>query len=154
MAQDRVRRQKELVQLEERLKTTTLDPKEREQAEKYRVTLLHLAEFDKREDKMRKLTTQELRSVYAPWIEAWKFNKSAYEEYRGVVAVTKFGPDPVEATRRLLVEYEKDKRLVIFDADLKSSFWSRLAQPPRFTAKQEEIDFTPYWRKPVPKDGD
>jgi len=153
LAQDRVRRQKELVQLEERLKTTALNPKEKEQAEKQRATLLRLAEREKKLDTMSKPSAEELRSVYAPWIEAWKFNKSVYKEYGGMVAITKFGPDPVEATRRLLAEYEKDKKLVIFNADLKSSFWSRLAKPPRFTAKQGEIDFTPSWRKPVTKDG-
>jgi hypothetical protein len=152
-AKDRVRRHEVLVQLEERLKTATLSPKEREEAEKYHATLLRLTEYDKRQDAMEKPTTEELRSVYVPWIEAWKFNKSVYEEYGGIVAVTKFGPDPVEATRRLFEQYKKEGKILIPNAALRSAFWSRLAKPPRFIAQPNEIDFTPDWKKPPSQSG-
>jgi hypothetical protein len=153
LAQDRVRRQKDLAQLEERLKSATLNPKEREESEKYRATLLRLAEYDRRKDTMEKPTAEDLCSVYAPWVEAWKFNKSVYEQYGGTVAVTKFGPDPVEATRRLFEQYEKEGKLLISDAAVRGAFWSRLAKPPRFVAQPNEIDFTPYWKKPPSQNG-
>lgn len=150
-AKDQVKRQKELAQLDERLKTTALNPKEKEKAEHRRTTLLRLTKSDNIE---ARATVEELRSVYAPWIETWKFNKAVYEQYGGAVAITKLGPDPVEATNRLLEQYEKDGKLLILNTDLKSAFWSRLRKPPRFAAKPNEIDFTPSWKKPLPKNGD
>ena len=152
LAQDRIKRQKELAQLEERLKTAALSSKEREEAEKHRALLLRLAAHDKKMDEIGKPKIEDLRSIYTPWIEAWKFKKSIYEKYGGTVAITKFGPDPVGATSRLLAEYVKDKKLVILNSDLKSNFWVHVAEPPRFTAKPEEIDFTPDWQKPLSKD--
>jgi hypothetical protein len=152
MAKDRIRRQKQLEETEIRLKDTTLTPTEREQAEKRRSTLLSLARRHNRADEMRQLTGEELRSIYGPFIEAWKFNKSVYEKYGGTVAITKFGPVPTEAKKDVLSQYEKDGKLLIFDENLKSNFWSRVAEPPPLKAKPEEIDFTPNWKKPLPKD--
>jgi hypothetical protein len=108
MASDRIRRQKKLEETEIRLKDTTLTPAEREQAEKRHSTLLNLVRNEKRADEMPQLTAEELRSVYAPFIEAWKFNKSIYEKYGGTVAMTKFGPVPTEAKKDVLLQYEKD----------------------------------------------
>lgn len=152
IAQDRRRRQRQLVELEVQLKDTKLTPKEREQSEKRRSTLINLARHEKRTDEMSPLTIEELRDIDGPWVEAWKFNKSVYEKYHGVVEMTKFGPVPVEARARLLAQYEKDGRLLILDETLKSKFWGDLAKPPRLLAKPQEIDFTPSWKKPMPKD--
>jgi hypothetical protein len=152
MANDRKRRQKQLEELEARLKDTTLTPKERKQAEKRRSTLLNLAKHEKHQAEMGQLTGEELRSVYGPFIEAWKFNKSVYEKYGGIVANTKFGPVPTEAKKDLLSQYEKDRKLLIFDENLKSNFWSRLAEPPPLKVEPGGIDFTPAWKKPLPKD--
>ena len=152
MAKDRIRRQKKLEETEILLKDTTLSPTEREQAEKRRSTLLSLAGHEKHTDEMRQSTVEELRSVYGPWIEAWKFNKSIYDKYGGKVAITKFGPVPTEAKKDVLSQYEKDGKLLIFDEGLKSNFWSRVAEPPHIEAKPQQIDFTPYWKKPLPKD--
>jgi hypothetical protein len=150
MAKDRINRQKKLAELEKKLREAKLSSTEKEQTEKYRTTLLSLASHDKRRDEMNfKPTTDAFRGIAAPWIEGWKFNKSVYDKYGGTVGITKFGPDPVGATECLLQDYEKQGKIVIHDENLRSAFWNRLSVPPRFTAKPEEIDFTPYWKKPL-----
>jgi hypothetical protein len=152
MAQDRIRRQKRLVELEEKLKDPKLSPSERERDEKSRATILSLAKHEKQLDQMgMKLPESQYRSVAGPWVEGWKFNKSIYEKYGGTVSITKFGPDPVGATKSLLEEYEKEGNVLVFDENLRSNFWKRLALPPQITAKPEDIDFVPYWKKPIPE---
>lgn len=150
MAQDRIKRQKKLEELEKKLEDTKLSSTEKEKTVKYRATLLRLASRDKQRDEVNfKPTSEALRRIYAPWIEGWKFNKSVYDKYGGTVSITKFGPDPVGATEYLLKDYEKQGKIVIHDENLRRSFWDRFSVAPRFTAKPEEIDFTPYWRKPL-----
>ena len=152
MSKEKIENQKMLEETEMRLKDTTLSPTEREKAEKRRTNLLTFARNAKHAVEMRQSTEEELRSVYGPWIEAWKFNKSIYDKYGGKVAITKFGPVPTGAKKDVLSQYEKDGKLLIFDEGLKSNFWSRVAEPPHIEAKPQQIDFTPYWKNPLPKD--
>ena len=155
MAQDRLRRQRRLADLERNLQDPTLGAQEREQAEKNRATLLSLAAHDgRRDEKDRRREAEGSSEIARQWVEGWKLNTSIHATYGGTVAITAFGPQPVEATRRLLEEYEKQGKLVIHDEDLRRHFWDYLSQPPRFTAKPEELDFTPYWKKPPPEGGD
>lgn len=152
MAQDRVRRQKRLAGLERKLQDATLSAKEREQAEKNRATLLSLAAREERQDEPnRQREAAGLSEIARLWVEGWKLNTSIHATYGGTVAITPFGPQPVEATRRLLEEYEKQGKLVIHEEDLRRQFWEYVGQPPRFSAKPAEVDFTPYWKKPLPE---
>jgi hypothetical protein len=144
MADDHARREKELNELQERIKSGSLNPQDREDAQKRVATLVFIS---KNEAIKGDLSKEDLRSIYAPFIEAWKFNKSVYERYGGTVAITKFGPDPVEATRRLLKDYERGRRLEIYNTVLRKSFWRRLSKPPHLAAKKNEISFTPFWRE-------
>lgn len=151
-AQDKIKNQKKLADLDKKLQDTKLSKEEKEQAEKYRETLLSLAFHEKQlEERNYKPTPEALRESARLWIEGLKFNKSIYERYGGVVGITKFGPDPIGATKALLTDYEKNGTLVFHDENLRSNFWERLSLQPRFTADKEEIDFTPYWKKPLPE---
>lgn len=149
MAKNRIERQAQLAALDKQLQDPKLGPKEKEQTENSRAILLRLAVHDKQRDEMNyKPTIEELREIAGPWIEGWKFNKSIYDTYGGTVGITKFGPDPVGAIKCLLENYEKQGKLVIYDDDLRHEFWKRLSLPPKLTAKPEEVDFIPYWKKP------
>jgi hypothetical protein len=153
MAQDRIKRQKKLAELDKKLQDTSLNATEKDQTEKYRATLLSLAAHDKRQDEMNyKPTVEDLRKIAGPWIEGWKFNKSIYDKYGGTVGMTKFGPEPAGAAKCLLEDYEKQGKIMIYDEDLRRDFRKRLSTPPEMTAQPEDIDFTPYWKKPIPDD--
>ena len=151
MAQDRINRQKSLAELEKKLQDPTLDSKAKEQAEKYHATLLSLASYDKqRDEKSAKSSAEAGQGIAMLWTTGWKASKSIYEKYGGAVAITKFGLDPVGANKCLLEDYEKQGKLTIHDEQLKRALWERLSLPPRLIAKPGEIDFTPYWKKPLP----
>jgi hypothetical protein len=153
MARDRIRHQKELAVLDKKLQNAGLDPKEREQAEKSRTSLTRSAARDKKlAEAGSAITAAEWREIAGPWIEAWKINQSIYKQYGGAVDMTKFGPNPVEARKRWLEDYQKQGRILIHDDNVRREFWKRIGSPPALPAKPDEIDFTPYWKKPPPKE--
>jgi hypothetical protein len=45
----------------------------------------------------------------------------------------------------------KSDKLLIDDDNVRREFWKRMGAPPNLPAKPAEIDFTPYWKKPLPK---
>jgi hypothetical protein len=152
-AQDRIRRQKELAELDKKLQNANLSPKEREQAEKNRSRLIRSAARDKKVVEASSATTAaQWREIAGPWIEAWKINQSIYKRYGGAVDMTKFGPNPVGARKRLLEDYQKQGKIQIHDDNVRREFWESMGAPPDLPAKPEEIDFTPYWKKPLPKE--
>lgn len=148
-AQDRVRRKEDLEKVELCLADQTRTPAERERLEKRRSTLGRLAAHDQRQDASPGPTLDELREVYAPWIEGWKFNKSVYHRFAGAVADTKFGPDPVGAIARLLRTYEQAGKWQIRDAALRRAFWRDQHQAPERQVHARKVDFTPFWKKPI-----
>jgi hypothetical protein len=82
----------------------------------------------------------------------WKINQSIYKQYGGAVDMTQFGPNPVEARKRWLEDYQKQGRILIHGDNVRREFWKRIGSPPALPAKPDEIDFTPYWKKPPPKE--
>jgi hypothetical protein len=153
MAQDRIRRQKELAELDKKLQDANLSPRERERAEKSRATLTRLAAREKKVVEAGSATTAaEWREIAGPWIEGWKINQSIYKKYGGAVGMTKFGPNPVGARKRLLEDYQKQGKILIHDDNVRREFWKRMDAPADLPAKPDEIDFTPYWKKTLPKE--
>jgi hypothetical protein len=45
----------------------------------------------------------------------------------------------------------RNKANFIHDDTLRREFRKRMSAPPDLPAKPDEIDFTPYWKKPLPK---
>jgi hypothetical protein len=80
----------------------------------------------------------------------WKMNKAIYEEYGGVVARTRFGPDPHGARAALLRDYEERALLSIADTVLRAEVRATLAAKPLNVIPPDQVDFTPYWKRPIP----
>lgn len=146
---DRARRVSRRQEIESDLKAQGLDPAKRQRLDQEREVLVSL----ERHDAERASMTQDgasKRRVWVPWITAYKARKALHEKYGGIVAITKWGPDPVGATAVLLREHEKRGEIRIADAALAAEFWKPLEAPPRFAASRpEHFDFTYYWLKPV-----
>ncbi len=86
------------------------------------------------------------------WIEQAKANKALYEKYGGAVAISLTDePYPMGARNALLREHERAGDIAILDEALRAEFWRLLELPAQRMAKPEEIDFTYFWLKPVPK---
>jgi hypothetical protein len=152
MAQDRIRRQRDLEKVEAQLAENHLPAPEREKLESRLATLQSLAGHEKNRENMPELTPEMNRMIHAPWIEAWKYHQAIYEEFGGVVSGTKFGPDPVGAKQALARQLEETGELAITNQTLKEAFWKSLAAPPRFAVEKDAVDFTPFWRQPAPDD--
>ena len=77
-------------------------------------------------------------------------NEALYEEYGGVVALTRFGHDPHGARAALLKDYERRGLLRIADPLLRDQVMAVLDAKPSMTVAPEDVDFTPYWKRPIP----
>jgi hypothetical protein len=144
---DRERRAKGILQTEAELKQHGLSRQHRANLERRLETLRKAAKYDAERDAIQP-GTEERRRVWGPWIAGYKARKALYEKYGGRVGISKWGPDPVGATERLLREHEKRKEIEIVDVALAKEFWGWYASQPRFLAPDDQIDFTYYWLKP------
>jgi len=147
---DRAQRKRKLSELEQRLESNDLSPEERSHTEDFRNTLRRLEQYDAEADALPKPDSAATTANYPSWIEMWKMNKALYEQYGGVVALTEFGPDPRGARAALFADYEERGRLIFYDESLRERFFSMLAAKPRMVVKPAAVDFTPYWKKPIP----
>jgi hypothetical protein len=147
---DRAQRARKLTELEERLAEPELAPEERVRLEDFRATLQRLAAKDREEAGMPPLSPEQLRALLAPRVEMWKMNRAIYERYGGVVAFSRIGPWPHGARGALVADYERQGQLVFADADLRERVYAILQRPPAAVVPPDRIDFTPYWKRPIP----
>ena len=152
MARDRVRRRKDLEKYEMQLAEGGLSTEEHERMEQHLNTLRSLAEHDKRLETMPKPTPEMLRMIHAPFIEAWKYHMAIYEEFGGVVISTKFGPDPVQAKALLAQKLAEEGHLDIPSRAMQEALWVSFFPDPKLILEEEKIDFTPFWKQPLPQD--
>ena len=147
---DRAQRARKLEELNQRLAALDLDAKQREWLEEFRAVLTRLARHDASNEGLTGPDAEEQAALSGPWIEFWKTNRAIYEQYGGVVALTRFGPDPQGARLALIEDYERQGLIRFHDAGLRERLLAWLAAPPPLVIPPGEVDFTPYWRRPIP----
>jgi hypothetical protein len=149
-ARDRVQRARKLSELEQRLAADGLKPDEREWLEEFRRVLTRLSRHDAEQDRLPPPDPQRQALLVTPWIEQWKLNRALYEQYGGVVALTEFGPDPQGARAAALADYEKRGLVLFSDPAQRSRIFAWLGRRPSMVVRPAEVDFTPYWKLPIP----
>jgi len=147
---DRVQRARKLEELDQRLAAGELDEKQREWLEEFRAVLARMARRDADPGPSPAADPERPAERYAQWIEMWKLNRAIYERYRGVVALTRFGPYPHGARAALLEDYERRGLLHFSDAGLRERLFALLAARPSMVVAPADVDFTPYWKRPMP----
>ncbi len=147
---DRLQRTRKLAELDDRLENGELAPEERARLEDFQATLRRLAASDKEKASVPPQDRAHLQALQAPWVEMWKMNRAIYERYGGAVALTEMGPWPHEARAALIADYERHGLLEFADADLRERFYAMLQQPPSMVVPPDRVDFTPYWKRPIP----
>jgi hypothetical protein len=147
---DRAQRARKLEELNQRLAAKGLDGKQREWLEEFRAVLTRLARHDAGIEGLPGPDAEARAAMFGPVIELWKTNVSIYERYGGVVALTRFGPDPQGARRALIEDYERQGLIRFHDPALRERLFARLAARPSVVVPAAEVDFTPYWRRPIP----
>jgi hypothetical protein len=149
-AKDRSQRARKLEELDERLSGDGLSASERARLQDFRATLWRLAQYDAERDQEPPADGAQQAAFYASWIEMWKMNKALYEEYGGVVVLTRFGHDPHGARAALLKDYERQGLLRIADPVLRQEVLAIVEAQPSMVVPPERVDFTPYWKRPIP----
>jgi hypothetical protein len=147
---DRAQRARKLVELDERLAADSLKPDERARLEEFRKVLTRLVQHDAEQDRLPPPDPARQGQVLIPWIEQWKMNKALYEQYGGIVALTRFGPDPHGARAALMADYERRGLVRFSDAAQRERVFAWLNRRPSMVTRPEEVDFTPYWKRPIP----
>ena len=148
-ARDRRQRARKLAELNERLASADLDAAERTRLDEFRAVLTRLAKWEAAQDKAPPEDAED-PGAYASWIEFWKGNRALYEEYGGTVAATSAGPAAYGARVRLIAEYERRGFVQFHDPRLRARLIELMSRPPERVVPPQEVDFTPYWRRPIP----
>ena len=147
---DRAQRARKLEELDRRLAADSLGPEEHTRLQEFQATLQRLALYDLEHDQMPPQDRAHLQAFLVPWVEMWKMNRAIYERYGGVVALTGFGPWPQGARAALIADYERQGLLEFADAGLRERVYAMLQQPPSMVVPPDRVDFTPYWKRPIP----
>ena len=146
---DRLQRTRKLAELNERLAREDLDAAERARLDEFRAALVALARREAANDHAAPESADE-PAAYAPWIEFWKGNRALYEAYGGTVGLTSAGPAAYGARVALIADYERRGLVQFPDAHLRARLMRLMSRPPGNLVPPQEVDFTPYWRRPIP----
>ena len=147
---DRAQRARKLDELDLRLASGELEPTEHARVEEFRAVLARLAQSDLENDRAPAPDPERRAAQHAQWIELWKLSQAMYEQYGGIVALTHFGPFPHGARVALLEDYERRGLLQFSDAQLRERLFALLATRPQMALAPGQVDFTPFWRRPIP----
>jgi len=147
---DRAQRSRKLEELGERLAETELAPVERARLEDFQATLRRLAQADRERAETPALSTMQRRALMGPWIEMWKLNRALYQRYGGVVGRAGWSHWPHGARAAVIADYERLGLLEFADPGLRERFYAMLRRPPPMTVPPDRVDFTPYWKRPIP----
>jgi len=146
---DRLQRARKLEELNARLAGGDLSADERAWLEEFRRVLTRMAERDAESERSPPDVAAET-GLYAPWIEFWKANRALYQEYGGSVAATRSGPAAHGARVQLIADYERRGLVQFLDPRLREQLIELMSRPPEMTVPPERVDFTPYWKLPIP----
>jgi hypothetical protein len=147
---DRAQRARKLEELNQRLTQGELAPEERSRLEEFRAVLHRLAQHDTEKDRSEPPDPKRLAALSKPYVEMWKMNKALHEQYGGAVALTTAGPEPRGARAALIRDYERRGLVRFSDPRLREGLFALLTKPPPVPVPPERVDFTPYWKLPIP----
>jgi hypothetical protein len=147
---DRAQRARKLEELDRRLTADSLGQEERTWLQEFQATLQRLASYELEQDRMPPQGREHLEAFLARWVEMWKMNRTLYERYGGVVALAEFGPSPHGARAALIADYERQGLLQFADTGLRERVYAMLEHPPSMVVPPGRVDFTPYWKRPIP----
>lgn len=147
---DRAQRARKLSELNERLAATSLQAGDRAWLEEFRAVLVRLARRDEEHDRTPPAGTEDRARRLASWMTMWKMNRSLYQEFGGIVTITRSGLDPQGARAALIADYEQRGLLQFADAGAREQLFALLAARPAVVLAPGEVEFTPYWKQPIP----
>jgi hypothetical protein len=110
------------------LKSDTLTPEARGQAEKSLANLekfrAGLVEMDKKRSEGSAETLKDELESAKQFVGSWKVNHALHKKYGGRVIFQQMGPEPLDAYRDFLKEQEKKGAFKLLDTGYTTSFWN------------------------------
>lgn len=138
--------QKEIDDLQQELKTTTLTDQQRKQKE---VALNNWEKILYPTPQMQSALTKNERLMAEHWVKNWKISTSLYLKYGGRVIFQQSGPEPHDALRDFLKYEEKRGAFKILDHKYEDRFWNYYTNDTIhiFLSKEEgdKALSTPFW---------
>lgn len=103
-----------------------------------------------------RLPEKERREMSRDVIRRYKINQAVWAEYGGRIIFQQFGPEPLDAYRKLLEEHQKKGTFKIVDPSMAEPFWSYIRDEKMHTfldgPEAAKLMTTPWWAGPPPED--
>ncbi len=127
MAKDRKRREAELLEKQEKLKSSSLSTEEKENLLSSLNVLESLQEMEVKEDKEKAMdpegTLKDKQTVAKIFVKQALINKALYKQYGGRIIAQQMGAEPYDAMHKFLKEEEKNGSFKIIDKSFEAPFW-------------------------------
>jgi hypothetical protein len=87
-------------------------------------------------------------------VRSYRINQALWKEYGGRVIFQQFGPEPLDAYRKLLLQRQAEGKLKILDRSLESGFWKYVTDEKMHTFIDEDegkkLMTTDWWLREAP----
>ena len=131
MAKDRKRREAEMLETQEKLKSGSLSDEEKKNLQASLTVLENLQEMEVQEDKEKakdpEAALKDKQTVAKTFIKQELINKALYKQYGGRIIAQQMGAEPYDAMYKFLKEEEKNGSFKIIDKSFEAPFWSYYA---------------------------
>jgi len=131
MVKDRKRREAEMLEIQEKLKSGSLLDEEKENLQSSLNVLVSLQEMEVKEDKEQAMdpkgTLKDKQTVAKIFIKQGLINKALYKQYGGRIIAQQMRAEPFDAMYKFLKEEEKNRSFKILDKSFEAPFWSYYA---------------------------
>ncbi len=131
MAKDRKRREVEMLETQEKLKSGSLSDEEKKNLQSNLNVLESLEEMEVQEDKENAKNPEgalkDKQTVAKTFVKQELINKALYKQYGGRIIAQQMGAEPYDAMHKFLKEEEKNGSFKIIDKSFEAPFWSYYA---------------------------
>ncbi len=131
MAKDRKRREVKLLEIQEKLKSSSLPTDEKENLQSNLNILENLQAMEAKEDKEKAIdpkgTLKDQQTVAKTFIKQELINKALYKQYGGRIIAQQMGVEPYDAMHSFLKAEEKNGSFKIIDKSFEAPFWNYYA---------------------------
>ena len=128
MAEDRKRREAEIVATQVQLKSGSLSDEEKTNLLSSLKVLESLKDMEAKEDKEKAMNPEGLlkdkQTVAKTFLKQGLINKALYQQYGGRIIFQQMGAEPYDAMHKFLKEEEKNGSFKIIDKSFEAPFWN------------------------------
>ena len=141
IAKDRKRREAEILEIQEKLKSGSLSVEEKKNLLSSLNVLENLQKMEVQEEKENakdpETALKSKQTVAKTFIKQRLINKALYKQYGGRIIAQQMGAEPYDAMYKFLKEEEKNGSFKILDKSFEALFWSYYADESKHSFYKE-----------------